>query len=148
MRKLLIIILFFVSLSHFADSSNNKAVVIVNISNFANNKGQVFSHLYNKESAEYFPTKSRLAFMKKRTTANNLKAQIVFDDVPYGLYALTSHHDENSNGKLDRSFIGYPAEGFGLSNNPKLLLSIPSFDECSFEVNSDTVIVNIILKFV
>ena len=28
-------------------------------------------------------------------------------------------HDENSNNKFDRIFVGIPKEGYGVTNNPK-----------------------------
>ena len=44
---------------------------------------------------------------------------IVFEfDLPKpGRYALAVLDDENSNGELDRNFLGLPVEGFGFSNN-------------------------------
>ena len=50
-----------------------------------------------------------------------------------GRYAVAVIHDENSNHKLDRNFIGFPMEGFGFSNNPRVLLTAPSFDTAAFQ---------------
>ncbi len=44
-----------------------------------------------------------------------------------GVYALALYHDENGNQKFDRTGIGFPAEGFGFSNNPPTLAGLPSF---------------------
>jgi uncharacterized protein (DUF2141 family) len=33
-----------------------------------------------------------------------------------GIYAVGTYHDENSNCRLDTDIIGYPTEGFALSN--------------------------------
>ncbi|HUB17127.1 MAG TPA: DUF2141 domain-containing protein [Acidobacteriaceae bacterium] len=54
------------------------------------------------------------------------EAQLTFQ-VPPGRYAAVVIHDENSNMKLDRNFLGIPQEGFGFSNNPRVLFSAPSF---------------------
>lgn len=35
-----------------------------------------------------------------------------------GTYGVAAIHDENSNGQLDRNFLGIPREGFGFANNP------------------------------
>lgn len=48
-------------------------------------------------------------------------------NLPPGNYGVAAIHDENSNHKLDRNFIGIPKEGFGFANNPRVLLSPPSF---------------------
>ena len=44
-----------------------------------------------------------------------------------GVYALAIYHDENANRKFDRTGIGFPAEGYGFSNNPLTLAGLPSF---------------------
>lgn len=44
-----------------------------------------------------------------------------------GVYALALYHDENANQSFDRTGIGFPAEGFGFSNNPPTLAGLPSF---------------------
>ena len=44
-----------------------------------------------------------------------------------GVYALALYHDENANQKFDRTAIGFPAEGYGFSNNPPTLVGLPSF---------------------
>ena len=44
-----------------------------------------------------------------------------------GTYALGVYHDADSSRTLNRNSIGLPNEGFGFSNNPRLLLAIPSF---------------------
>lgn len=49
-----------------------------------------------------------------------------FDGLPSGSYAVALFHDENGNGKLDKRF-GIPLEGFGFSNNPRILFGPPSF---------------------
>jgi uncharacterized protein (DUF2141 family) len=44
-----------------------------------------------------------------------------------GDYAVAAIHDENSNARLDRNFLGVPKEGFGFANNPHVGLSAPPF---------------------
>jgi uncharacterized protein (DUF2141 family) len=56
--------------------------------------------------------------------------------VPAGSYAVVVFHDENDNGKIDRSVLGIPREDYGFSNNPKLLLRKPTFDEARFAVDA------------
>ena len=48
--------------------------------------------------------------------------------LPEGRFAIVVLHDENTNHKLDRNFIGIPREGFGFANNPRVGLSAPSFE--------------------
>jgi uncharacterized protein (DUF2141 family) len=57
---------------------------------------------------------------------------IVFEfDLPKpGNYAIAILDDENSNGELDRNFLGIPVEGFGFSNNFVARgLNIPHYED-------------------
>ena len=42
-----------------------------------------------------------------------------------GTYAIQAFHDENSNDKVDRNFLGVPKEGVGFSNDAKIVLFPP-----------------------
>ena len=56
-------------------------------------------------------------------------------DLPPGDYGVAAIHDENSNRKLDRNFLGIPKEGFGFANNPHVGLSAPAFREALVHVD-------------
>ena len=64
-----------------------------------------------------------------------LSAQVVFTDLPGGVYAVSVFHDENMNEKLDKNFMGVPKEGYGASNNPKKKVGPPSFEETKFQLS-------------
>jgi uncharacterized protein (DUF2141 family) len=52
--------------------------------------------------------------------ATSLSATIVMKDLPPGDYGIVVLHDENENMKLDRNIFGFPKEGFGFADNPKV----------------------------
>lgn len=54
-------------------------------------------------------------------------AVAVWSNLPPGDYAVAAIHDENSNARLDRNFIGIPKEGFGFANNPHVGFGPPPF---------------------
>ncbi|PKL84898.1 MAG: hypothetical protein CVV22_10565 [Ignavibacteriae bacterium HGW-Ignavibacteriae-1] len=145
--KTFILITFVYAITLFADSPKT-GTIIVEVEGFGNEKGIVFSHLYSEQLAEFFPTKSSKSLHKRIVKVNNFRATIIYENIQYGTYALTVHHDEDDNKRMNRNFIGYPKEGFGLSNNPTIFLSVPDFDECKFELRKDTIVVKIKLKFV
>ncbi|WP_434212664.1 DUF2141 domain-containing protein [[Pseudomonas] boreopolis] len=58
-------------------------------------------------------------------------AHVEFRDLPAGEYAVRVMHDENGNGKLDTNMLGMPLEGYGFSNDPKVMRK-PTFDEARF----------------
>lgn len=54
-------------------------------------------------------------------------------DLPPGTYAAAAYHDENANGKFDRSFIGIPLEGYAFSNGAQsFLFTAPRFNAAKF----------------
>ncbi len=59
---------------------------------------------------------------------------VTIDDVPPGIYAAQAFHDEDDNGKLERSFLGMPEEGMGFSRDAKMHYGPPSFDDAAVTV--------------
>ncbi|MGB9354243.1 MAG: DUF2141 domain-containing protein [Azonexus sp.] len=60
-------------------------------------------------------------------------AELVFDNVPPGRYAIMAYHDENADQKLNLRLGMFPTEGYGLSNNPKVM-GPPKFADSAFDV--------------
>jgi len=52
--------------------------------------------------------------------------------LPPGRYAVSLYLDENGNRKLDKSWVGFPKEAVGVSNNPRKRLGPPHFDDAVF----------------
>jgi len=70
---------------------------------------------------------------------------VAIENVAPGKYAATVFQDENGNNKMDTGAYGIPVEKFGFSNNAKVEMGPPSFQDCMFSVEEDTEI-NITLK--
>ncbi|WP_076791636.1 DUF2141 domain-containing protein [Chlorobium sp. KB01] len=148
---MLFFLLTTLSMSAFAGESAVDAAlpagsIKARFSKIRNTKGELIVSLFNKK--EGFPVKSAKAFAKKSLQANDPNGEVVFENVPYGSYALSVFHDENSNGKVDSVFlISIPKEGVGCSNNPKSRFGPPSFNDAKFTLDSREVILNIDLKY-
>ncbi len=76
------------------------------------------------------------------------QVEMTFDQLATGHYAIRVHHDEDGNGKLKKRFFR-PKEGLGFSNNYKMTLLPPNFDDARFTlVKGDTqVSINTITYF-
>jgi uncharacterized protein (DUF2141 family) len=57
-------------------------------------------------------------------------------DLPPGDYAFFIFDDVNGNGKLDKTWVGFPDEPYAFSNNVKLGFSKPSFSDLKFTVSA------------
>jgi uncharacterized protein (DUF2141 family) len=60
---------------------------------------------------------------------------IIFDDIPAGKHAITSYHDEDDDGRLDRMLIpmGMLSEPYGSTNSSTALLFKGLFEESLVE---------------
>lgn len=74
-------------------------------------------------------------------------AHLALGPVKPGTYALLVVHDENGNGKLDM-MMGIPREGFGFSNNPKIRMRAPTFEEVRFAVQPGSQVQAVRLRYV
>jgi uncharacterized protein (DUF2141 family) len=111
------------------NTSNSNAIRVA-VVGLHSNDGEIYCALYS--SADGFP--DGFAKATKTTTAKITNEQAVceFDAVVPGDYAISAYQDENSNGKLDRNFIGMPKEGVGASNDAKGSFGPPKFADARF----------------
>ncbi|GAA5026571.1 hypothetical protein GCM10011506_12280 [Marivirga lumbricoides] len=108
----------------------------VQVKEFRNTEGHLLVSLFN--SSEHFPDKGEKAFRTKKVKVNKKVHEVVFEDVPYGEYAVIFLHDENDNEDMDTNFVGAPKEGYGTSNDAVNTFSAPKYEEAKFTLNSST----------
>jgi uncharacterized protein (DUF2141 family) len=100
-------------------------------------KGQALLNLFSGEKG--FPADRRKAFKYKVKKLTAKTVLIIFEDVPFGVYAVGAVHDEDSNFKLNTNLFGVPREGYGASNDAKGRFGPPSFEDASFTIDRDRV---------
>lgn len=111
----------------FAQTSNKKVFVLtINIEKFEQLKGKLYVAVYNKK--EDFRKEDKI-YKYQILPIHHAKEMITFEDLPKGTYAISLYHDVNGNGKLDTNFWGIPKEPYGFSNNPRIFMGPPSFEE-------------------
>ena len=104
----------------------------VQLDGFRSDNGKPHCTLYN--DAEAFPSHSEKALKEgEAPSIKNKSAEIDFNGIAPGQYAVVCFHDENSNGKFDENALGMPKEGYCFSNNVKPRFSAPGFDQCAFD---------------
>lgn len=93
--------------------------------NVRNSNGVIAITLYADNPSKFLVKRGSLYVGRVDATTGTTRG-CIFVPKP-GVYAVAIYHDENGNGKFDRSSIGFPEEGFGFSNNPATLAGLPSF---------------------
>lgn len=118
-------------------SSSSEHNLIVEIDNVAPNKGKLYLAFWDNKND--FLNNEKTTFVKA-IDGNKKKLNVKIPTVKKGWWAMAILQDENDNKKMDYNFFGVPQENFGFSNNPTIFMSEPSFDECKFNLQSDTTI--------
>jgi uncharacterized protein (DUF2141 family) len=117
----------------------NTGTVVVEVEGLRNTEGRLFISLYN--NAEDFPevNKEYLIIVVDPIPDKNVKVR--FENIPYGDYAMAMFHDEDRSGNIKKNFLGIPKEGYCFSRNFKPVMSAPDFEDCSFSLKSDSVVI-------
>ncbi len=119
--------------------AGGNSTIVLEVSAFRNTKGFLGCQLY--ATAESFPDKWQTQVnLRKRVPVSGTTTSCTFPDVAPGTYAAAVIHDENSNGTLDKNFLGIPTEAYGISNNRTHALSKPTWEESKFAVNADATV--------
>ena len=112
-----------------------KQDVVVTAVDLRSAKGTVLACLTASESD--FPDCGDDRLAQRRVVRANSRVTIVFHDVPPGEYAISLLHDENGNGKADKTLF-LPKEGFGFSRDAKASFGPPRFSSAAFKVAEGT----------
>jgi uncharacterized protein (DUF2141 family) len=121
---------------------NSIKVVVVGLHS---NDGEVDCALFG--GAGGFPDDSSKAGKTTKSKIEKGQAVCMFVDVAPGDYAVSVFHDENSNGKLDRNFMGMPKEGVGASNDAAGHFGPPKYDDARFSYKGGRSVSAIHLKY-
>ena len=120
------------------------ADINIEIQNLKNTTGKVSIGLYNK--SENFPIVSKV-YKGAHLNIDSHTLFYTFKKIPHGTYSVSIFHDENSNARLDKNFLGIPKEGYGFSNNAKATLLAPSFNIAKFKVSTQTINIKIKMEY-
>jgi uncharacterized protein (DUF2141 family) len=141
--KIVLFLVLFFPYSGFAQDNLGKIEVV--ITGFKSSSGKAGITLFSSEKG--FPMKGELAVEKLFADIEQSSCTVVLRDIPYGTYAVSVFHDENSNGKLDTNMIGMPKEGVGSSNNAKGRFGPPRYKDASFVLDSNKKQMNIYIQY-
>lgn len=124
---------------------SNEHRLHVDIEGLRNDKGQVLCELHT--SATWLSKENSKAVVLAKSLIAHNRATCEFSGIAAGQYAVSVIHDENSNGKLDKNFLGMPREGFGMSNNVIPRFGPPQFEAVAFSFAGDTSEIKIVMRY-
>ena len=114
-----------------AQSPSNGALEVV-VTNIAAEEGKIMIGLYAIEK-KWLKDSYKGAFGK----ISNGAAKVVFEQLPYGSYAVSVFHDKNDNNELDMRFGFLPKEPTASSNQAPSRFGPPRWEDAKFELNTN-----------
>ena len=115
---------------------NAVATLQITFTGLRNTKGIVAIGLHNSPKGWHKHPEMEPNWTKEDMKDGSLTVRL--ENLEYGTYAFSMMDDEDANLKMDK-FMGLPREGFAFSRNPKVGMSVPKFEECSFIVDTSIV---------
>ena len=107
----------------------------VTIDGVRNGNGLMAVTLYADEPRKFLVKKGSMYVGRVDATAPETR-MCLYVPKP-GVYALAVYHDEDASRNIKRSgVLGLPEEGFGFSNNPPTIASIPSFRSVRLNIST------------
>jgi len=104
----------------------------ITFTDIRNDKGQIAIGI--NDSEEGWPRTPLIERQWPKSTLKDGKLTVVVDKLKFGDYAVSVLDDENMNQEMD-SRLGIPREGYGFSNNPKVKMSAPKYENCKFRID-------------
>lgn len=129
---LLFLILFF--------EFDSKSQLIVEVTNIEVLEGRIELGLYDDPEV-FLSTTEQYRWLLK--PVESYTVIIAIDSLPEGWYAISLMHDLNSNGEMEKNFIGIPLEPYGFSNDIKPRFSKPDFEDAQFFYNGKSLNIKI-----
>ncbi|MDJ0800531.1 MAG: DUF2141 domain-containing protein [Calothrix sp. MO_167.B12] len=117
----------------------------IKIDGIKSQKGQVCFSLFS--SSRGFPANGKKALRSRCVKVTEKSVQANFAELKPGSYAVAVIHDANADGTLNSNAIGIPKEGFGFSQNPRILTGPPKFGESVFFVAGPNTNIDIKLQY-
>ena len=134
MKTFITLSLILCTLSSFGQETLSLDVAVTNATS---DEGTVEFGLYTKDTFMKAPPAQA-----KTSTIKDGKAQVVFENIEPGTYAVIAFHDANGNEKMDFETNGMPKESYGTSNNV-MTMGPPNWEDSKFELKEKSTSIEI-----
>lgn len=142
--KIAVLLFFLTGFGTLYAQSPGYAKLEITFTGFRNSEGQVAIGINSSEKG--WPKTPLIELQWDKRKVLNGELRVVVEDMKYGEYAVSVLDDENLNLEMDKR-MGIPKEGYGFSNNPKVKMSAPGFEACSFHIDQPVKKITINLKY-
>lgn len=110
--------------------------VVITVMDVRSSKGVIRACMTTRE--DIFPKCIKDPSAHRTVVPASGKVEIRFTGVKPGNYAIALLHDENNNGKADRTMGMMPKEGYGFSRDAPVKMAPPKFTDAVFTQGEGT----------
>jgi len=118
---------------HETSTPSHTTALTVHVHDLGSDEGQVMVALYDSEG--HWLSKNLMGSVSE---IKDKQATVVFDNVPYGTYAISTFHDKDKNGKLKTGLFGIPKEPYASSRGAKGMFGPPKWKDAIFTLDADS----------
>ncbi len=120
--------------------------ITIAVDGVRNADGQVATTVYADDPDRFLVKNGSLYVVRTPAVAGVTKYCVFLPQT--GVYGIAIYHDEDNSGTINRAgVLGIPTEGFGFSNNPPTLASLPTFRSVRLNVPRTNLATTIHLKY-
>ncbi|MFH1051158.1 MAG: DUF2141 domain-containing protein [bacterium] len=134
---LLFVFLLVVASINVSLSQNNTGKITIVVNGFKNNTGKARILIFSDKEKKYYPSEHKKAYGRYIVPIKNKKVTFTFENLPFEDYAISVHHDEDNNGKINTNWLGIPNEGLGASNDAKGNFGPPTFEQAKISLSKE-----------
>lgn len=134
MQKIILLLILFVSNFILGQTEKKQDITItVKVLNATSDKGKMLIAIYNEANFLKKP------LFGKSSTIKNGKAEVIFNNISKGSYAIVCFHDENNNNLLDFDERGVPKESYG-NTGEMAIFEPPTFEKSKILITKNKVV--------
>jgi len=120
--------------------------IYLSVDGVRNAMGQIAATVYADDPDRFLVKNGSMYVVRTPSVAGVTKFCVFLPST--GVYAIAVYHDEDNSGTINRGgVLGIPTEGFGFSNNPPTLASLPVFRTVRLAVPKANLATTIHLKY-
>ena len=118
--------------------------ILVSVHGVKRTSGTITADLHNDDPEGFLKSRARLS--QTRVPAIQGITEVCIPVNRPGIYAVALYHDRDADRKFDKTWIGLPAEPYGISMDPPIRLGPPRHRDSTFQVSGPLTEVSVTLR--
>jgi len=118
--------------------------ILITVKNIKDTRGEITVDLHGADPEEFLKSGAKLDRLRVPTEKGEMSICMPVEGA--GTYAVAIYQDRDSNTKLNKTWIGLPAEPYGVSRDAPMRLGPPKHKDAAFEVTGPMTPVTVTLR--